>query len=182
MPLQHRATQTVLAVKQDLGDKPNATFLRWGLIPSWAKDKKIGASLNNARSDGVASKPSFRAAFKRRRCLILADGFYEWKKGTDSQATLPYSHGRWRPVRLCRPVGALVRRRAGHPELHDNEVCKPRARGRGLCASVRNPEADFAQKTNAVDPISARKVQSQFALDVREQSTQPLPMRVARDQ
>jgi putative SOS response-associated peptidase YedK len=74
-------TQTVLAVKQEPGDKPKAAFLRWGLIPSWAKDKKIGASLINARSDGVASKPSFRAAFKRRRCLVLADGFYEWKKG-----------------------------------------------------------------------------------------------------
>jgi putative SOS response-associated peptidase YedK len=74
-------TQTVLAVKQEPGDKPRSAFLRWGLIPSWAKDKKIGASLINARSDGVASKPSFRAAFKRRRCLVLADGFYEWNKG-----------------------------------------------------------------------------------------------------
>jgi putative SOS response-associated peptidase YedK len=74
-------TQMVLAVKQEPGDKPKTAILRWGLIPSWAKDKKIGASLINARSDGVASKPSFRATFKRRRCLVLADGFYEWKKG-----------------------------------------------------------------------------------------------------
>jgi putative SOS response-associated peptidase YedK len=75
-------TQMVLAVKQDQDAKPKAAFLRWGLIPSWAKDKKIGASLINARADGVATKPSFRAAFKRRRCLILADGFYEWRKGS----------------------------------------------------------------------------------------------------
>lgn len=55
-------------------------FFKWGLIPSWAKDPKIGNSLINARGETVAEKPAFRAAFKRRRCLILADGFYEWKK------------------------------------------------------------------------------------------------------
>ena len=54
--------------------------LRWGLIPSWAKDFSIGAKLINARSETVAEKPSFRYAFKHQRCLIVADGFYEWKK------------------------------------------------------------------------------------------------------
>ena len=73
-------TQTVLAVAQGENDQPRASLLRWGLIPSWAKDKKISASLINARADTVATKPAFRAAFKRRRCLILADGFYEWRK------------------------------------------------------------------------------------------------------
>lgn len=53
-------------------------MLRWGLIPSWAKDTKMGAKLINARGETVAEKPAFRAAFKKRRCLILADGFYEW--------------------------------------------------------------------------------------------------------
>lgn len=54
--------------------------LRWGLIPFWAKDRALGAQLINARAETVAAKPSFRAAFKTRRCLIPADGFYEWKK------------------------------------------------------------------------------------------------------
>lgn len=54
-------------------------MLRWGLIPSWAKDAKIGAKLINARAETVADKPSFRAAFRRRRCLVVADGFYEWQ-------------------------------------------------------------------------------------------------------
>ena len=55
--------------------------VRWGLIPFWAKDAKIGYSLINARAEGIAEKPSFREAFKRgRRCLIAADGFYEWEK------------------------------------------------------------------------------------------------------
>jgi putative SOS response-associated peptidase YedK len=54
-------------------------WLRWGLIPSWADDPRIGNRLINARSETVATKPAFRAAFKSRRCLIVADGFYEWQ-------------------------------------------------------------------------------------------------------
>jgi putative SOS response-associated peptidase YedK len=56
-----------------------ASFL-WGLIPSWAKDPSIGSKLINARAETIDSKPSFRSAFSKRRCLIVADGFYEWKK------------------------------------------------------------------------------------------------------
>lgn len=55
-------------------------LMHWGLIPSWAKDAKLGARMINARGESVATKPSFRSAFRRRRCLIPADGFYEWKK------------------------------------------------------------------------------------------------------
>ncbi|PHJ60457.1 hypothetical protein VF14_14740 [Nostoc linckia z18] len=54
--------------------------LHWGLIPSWAKDPGIGAKTINARAETVAEKPAFRSAFKHRRCLVLADGFYEWQR------------------------------------------------------------------------------------------------------
>lgn len=68
-------------------------FFRWGLIPFWAKDPSIGSRMINARSETVAEKPSFKAAFRRRRCLILADGFYEWQKVPGSQKKTPmYIH------------------------------------------------------------------------------------------
>jgi putative SOS response-associated peptidase YedK len=73
-------TQEVLAIRQKEHDPPRAAWLRWGLIPHWAKDKKLAATLINARADTAADKPAFRDAFKRRRCLIVADGFYEWRK------------------------------------------------------------------------------------------------------
>lgn len=73
------------------------TFLRWGLVPSWAKDPAVGDRMIIARAETVAEKPSFRSAFRRRRCLVPADGFFEWKQ----------AEGRKQPhyirFRDCRP-------------------------------------------------------------------------------
>ena len=72
-------TQSILAIRtSSAGREPMR--LRWGLIPFWAKDTKLAAGLINARAETVAEKPSFRAAFRKRRCLIPVDGFYEWKR------------------------------------------------------------------------------------------------------
>jgi putative SOS response-associated peptidase YedK len=64
-------------------------LMKWGLVPFWAKDEKIGYKMINARSEGIESKPSFRDPFKKRRCLVLSDGFYEWKK-FDAKTKVPY--------------------------------------------------------------------------------------------
>ena len=72
-------SQEVLTVLDDGGTR-RGKMLRWGLVPSWAKDIKIGYKTINARADTVATAGAFRTPFKKRRCLVLADGFYEWKR------------------------------------------------------------------------------------------------------
>ncbi len=73
-------SQPVLAARIGASSRREVISLRWGLIPSWADDPSIGNRMINARAEGVASKPSFRSAVRRRRCLIAADGFFEWRK------------------------------------------------------------------------------------------------------
>jgi putative SOS response-associated peptidase YedK len=80
-------TQNVMVVPNNTAG--HVSFFRWGLIPSWAKDMDIGSRLINARGETLAEKPSFRAAYLRRRCLILADGFYEWQTIPGSKAKQP---------------------------------------------------------------------------------------------
>ena len=79
-------TQDSLAVRRhpETGER-HLDRLRWGLVPSWAKDATGAARLMNARADGLAEKPSFRDAFRKRRCLVPMDGFYEWRKGEGSE-------------------------------------------------------------------------------------------------
>ena len=86
-------TQEVLTVVG--GETRRAGLMRWGLIPHWAKDPKIGARMINARSETVAEKPVFRDSLRRRRCLVLADGFYEWQRTGGSK----------RPMRIVMRTG-----------------------------------------------------------------------------
>lgn len=81
-------TQYVAAVREDEDLNRELVMLRWGLVPFWAKDPAIGNRMINARAETVAEKPSYRAAFRHRRCLVLADGFYEWRK--EGAAKTPY--------------------------------------------------------------------------------------------
>lgn len=73
-------TQQVSVVRLRADASRELSLLRWGLVPSWAQDPSIGQRMINARAETIASKPSYRAAFRRRRCLVPADGYYEWQK------------------------------------------------------------------------------------------------------
>jgi putative SOS response-associated peptidase YedK len=103
-------TQAVPVVRIDAEGRRLWSEVRWGLIPFWAKDTRIGARMINARAETVADKPAFRTAFHRRRCLIPADGFIEWKKeaGGKQPHLIRFADGRpfafagiweqWRPA------------------------------------------------------------------------------------
>ncbi len=124
-------TQDVLAIRTDDATRAwQPVWLRWGLVPSWAKDEKIGAQMINARSETIAEKPSFRSAFKQRRCLIVADGFYEWQKA--GRAKLPF-HIRRRDNQPFAFAGLWERWRGGDGALESctiittaaNELLRP---------------------------------------------------------
>ena len=80
-------TQDIAAIRE-AGSERELVMLRWGLVPFWAKDRSIGNRMINARAETVAEKPSYRAAFRHRRCVVLADGFYEWRRENDAKT--PY--------------------------------------------------------------------------------------------
>lgn len=74
-------TQEAAVVRMvEPGGPRTLSFLRWGLVPYWAEDPAIGNRMINARAESVAEKPAYRTSFKKKRCLVVADGFYEWKK------------------------------------------------------------------------------------------------------
>jgi putative SOS response-associated peptidase YedK len=81
-------TQFIAAIRQGDDDERELSMLRWGLVPFWAKDPSIGNRMINARAETIAEKPSFRNAYRKRRCLVLADGFYEWH--TEAGVKVPY--------------------------------------------------------------------------------------------
>ncbi|MBZ0268807.1 SOS response-associated peptidase, partial [bacterium] len=94
-------TQPVPALRHGL----RFDLLQWGLIPEWSKDPSIGSRMINARAETLDEKPSFRDAFRKRRCLVPADGFYEWKPGTPAAAGAEGGQGG--------AAGAAKRRRSG---------------------------------------------------------------------
>src|SRR4051812_25091034 len=79
-------SQAVLAVIND-GTSNRMGFLKWGLVPPWAKDTSIGYKMINARAETISEKPSFRKPFQKKRCLVIADSFYEWKRHEDKTKT-----------------------------------------------------------------------------------------------
>jgi putative SOS response-associated peptidase YedK len=84
-----QSTQPVVRLNRDSGSREFA-LMRWGLVPFWAKDPKFGYSTINARAEEVASKPAYREALKKRRCLVPSDAFYEWQR-LDAKSKQPYA-------------------------------------------------------------------------------------------
>ena len=117
-------SQSAAVVRVEAGERRLA-LLRWGLIPAWAPDPRIGHRLINARAETVAEKPAFRAAFRRRRCLVPADGFYEWVRRRDAREpwlVFPRDRRlmafaglweRWRVPDGARLAGSLAENRPG---------------------------------------------------------------------
>jgi len=94
-------TQFIAAVRDAGDDGRELVMLRWGLVPFWAKDPSIGNRMINARAETVAEKPAYRAAYKHRRCIVLADGFYEWQKTGDSKTPYYISLASGKPFALA---------------------------------------------------------------------------------
>lgn len=101
LPRYNIAPMQTIAAVLVRGGQRQCDFFRWGLIPSWAKDTKIAASTINARAETVAEKPAFRSAFKSRRCLILADGYYEWLREGKSKQPYLYEVNEGKPFAIA---------------------------------------------------------------------------------
>ena len=99
-------TQPVLAVTNHDGRR--ASYMRWGLIPSWAKTASVGNRLINARAETVAKRPSFRTALARRRCLVISDGFYEWQRVGNARKAHANRDDLGRTLCLCRSMGLVA--------------------------------------------------------------------------
>ena len=107
--------QTVPCVRNAVGnDHRECAMLKWGLIPPWAKDMSIGNKMINARSESLAEKPSFKNAFMHRRCLVIADGFYEWKREERPKQPLLSVFQRPTSFCLCWFMGTLYNTRVHH--------------------------------------------------------------------
>jgi putative SOS response-associated peptidase YedK len=148
--------------------KARAEVMRWGLVPSWAKDPGIGYRMINARAETAAEKPSFRSAFRRRRCLVPTTGFYEWKK--EGEAKQPYFihlkevdlfsfvglYERWRDAAgnelatftiLTTEPNVLLR------SIHDRMPVILRREDEGMWIDTENKDADgFAGLLRPYDP------------------------------
>ncbi|WP_027366760.1 SOS response-associated peptidase [Desulfocurvibacter africanus] len=107
--------QDVLAVivEPDDSGRRQGRLFRWGLVPFWAKDAKIGNKLVNARIESAADKPAFRSAFARRRCIIPAQGFYEWRKA--GRESVPYFY----ELTTGEPMGLAGLWESWHPQQGD---------------------------------------------------------------
>jgi len=137
-------------------DKNRLVCFRWGLIPSWAKDPSVGNKMFNARAETIAEKPSFREAFKRRRCLIVADGFYEWQKIDRIN----------KPLRFSLKSGGL----AG---LYETWI-SPEKKPVDTCTIITTEPNDLLRPIHDRMPVIVRKELEDFWIDPSSHSSRDL--------
>ncbi len=153
-------TQFIATVRHDEAATRRLAMLYWGLVPSWAKERSIGVRMINARAETVSEKPSFRSAFKRRRCLVLADGYYEWQ---------------------AKPAGKqpyFIRMRSGRPfamaglweAWHEGEGNEPLE---SSAIITTDANASLAPVHNRM-PVILEPAQYDFWLDRKNENTQSL--------
>jgi len=188
-------TQTVIGAKAGVdGTGRELALFHWGLIPSWAKDKKIARSTINARGDTVATKPAFRTAFKKRRCLVIADGYYEWK--AEGKVKIPYLYeidggksfafaGLWEtwygedgngpPLESCTLVTTEANSLAS--ELHDRMPVLLDAKDYDRWLDPKLQDAEEIARIIAQFPVermSARRLSSTFVNNARNEGPECL--------
>ncbi len=158
-PRYNIAPSQAIAVVANNGQS-KIEFFQWGLIPAWAKDPKIGNRMINARSETLAQKPSFRSAYKRRRCLILSDGFYEWRRNPDKSKTPMYIH-----LKSEQPFAFAGLWESWHSPQGDNILS---------CTIITTQPNDFmANIHNRMPVILPREVYARW-LDPAEQKSEQL--------
>lgn len=133
-------SQQILVVRNDAHGSRELAALRWGLIPSWAPDPAIGARMINARAETLAEKPSYGAALRQRRCLILADGFYEWAAAATGKQKRPF----------------LFRREDNHPFAMAGLWERWQPRGDSATGAIESCTIITTAANELVRPIHAR--------------------------
>ncbi len=139
-PRYNIAPTQPIATVRTLGQSPTLTMLRWGLVPVWSQEPRGRALLINARADSLMARPSFREAFERRRCLIPADGFYEWKSIVGRRRKEPYF------IRMAdgRPFAFAGLWEPPHPRDHGST---------GSCAIVTTEPSELLLKVHDRMPV-----------------------------
>ena len=149
--------QQVAAVIQD--EKNRLVNFRWGLIPSWAKDPSMGNRMFNARAETLSEKPSFKNAFKKRRCLIIADGFYEWQKLGKLKKPLYFSLKSGRPF--------------GFAGLHETWI-SPDHQPIHTCTIITTEPNELIKPIHDRMPVMVPKEREAFWMDPDNQNQQDL--------
>ena len=149
--------QQVAAVIHD--EKNRLVNFRWGLIPSWAKDPSMGNRMFNARAETLSEKPSFKNAFKKRRCLIIADGFYEWQKLGKVKKPLYFSLKSGRPF--------------GFAGLHETWI-SPDHQPIHTCTIITTEPNELIKPIHDRMPVMVPKEREAFWIDPDNQNQQDL--------